>query len=302
MEVEKARFATQNNVENKTMKTSKYLSRALAVTVLGCLGVSAAKAAMVNYLIGDGGLESFNITYSYASGQNTTIDGALAGGIAITKVAGGAAPNGFRTSYTTVCTDIGGTVYLGSTYGYDQTGYSGLNGVRPNWGLNAYDNSLSSAQLQNEQQEAIQNAAEIFYNNFNYLTTGTTDQKAALQLAVWAALYDTGQNGNVAVNLTSGNLIGARFTANESGGDQAAINLAAAWLAGLDGNYGLTGNLLYPDPTYQGNVDGEPVQELLIRTQDADPVPEPTTMVAGALLLLPFGASTLRVLRKNRAA
>lgn len=30
------------------------------------------------------------------------------------------------------------------------------------------------------------------------------------------------------------------------------------------------------------------------------PVPEPTTMIAGALLLLPFGASTVRVLRKNR--
>jgi hypothetical protein len=32
------------------------------------------------------------------------------------------------------------------------------------------------------------------------------------------------------------------------------------------------------------------------------PVPEPTTIIAGALLLLPFGASTLRILRKNRAA
>jgi hypothetical protein len=31
-------------------------------------------------------------------------------------------------------------------------------------------------------------------------------------------------------------------------------------------------------------------------------VPEPTTMIAGALLLLPFGASTLRVLRKHRTA
>ncbi len=31
-------------------------------------------------------------------------------------------------------------------------------------------------------------------------------------------------------------------------------------------------------------------------------VPEPATMIAGALLLLPFGASTLRILRKNRAA
>jgi hypothetical protein len=33
-----------------------------------------------------------------------------------------------------------------------------------------------------------------------------------------------------------------------------------------------------------------------------DPVPEPTTMVAGALLLLPFGASALRMLRKSRTA
>jgi hypothetical protein len=30
-------------------------------------------------------------------------------------------------------------------------------------------------------------------------------------------------------------------------------------------------------------------------------VPEPTTMIAGALLLLPFGASTLRVLRNRKA-
>jgi hypothetical protein len=32
------------------------------------------------------------------------------------------------------------------------------------------------------------------------------------------------------------------------------------------------------------------------------PVPEPTTMIAGALLLLPFGASTLRILRKRQMA
>jgi len=32
------------------------------------------------------------------------------------------------------------------------------------------------------------------------------------------------------------------------------------------------------------------------------PVPEPTTMLAGALLLLPFGASTFRILRRSRTA
>jgi hypothetical protein len=33
----------------------------------------------------------------------------------------------------------------------------------------------------------------------------------------------------------------------------------------------------------------------------AAPVPEPTTLIAGALLLLPFGASTLRILRRRTA-
>jgi hypothetical protein len=31
-------------------------------------------------------------------------------------------------------------------------------------------------------------------------------------------------------------------------------------------------------------------------------MPEPTPMIAGALLLLPFGAATLRMLRKTRTA
>jgi hypothetical protein len=39
----------------------------------------------------------------------------------------------------------------------------------------------------------------------------------------------------------------------------------------------------------------------LMDTLTYTPVPEPTTMVAGALLLLPFGASTLRILRRRTA-
>jgi len=39
-----------------------------------------------------------------------------------------------------------------------------------------------------------------------------------------------------------------------------------------------------------------------LKELDTLPVPEPTTMIAGALLLLPFGASTIRILRKNRTA
>jgi hypothetical protein len=40
----------------------------------------------------------------------------------------------------------------------------------------------------------------------------------------------------------------------------------------------------------------------LIDNVSAGVAPEPTTMIAGALLLLSFGASTIRILRKKRAA
>jgi hypothetical protein len=43
-------------------------------------------------------------------------------------------------------------------------------------------------------------------------------------------------------------------------------------------------------------------QSANIQTYGVAPIPEPTTLVAGALLLLPFAASTLRMVRKSRAA
>jgi hypothetical protein len=47
---------------------------------------------------------------------------------------------------------------------------------------------------------------------------------------------------------------------------------------------------------YNGNVLQDVTYNII------SDVPEPTTMIAGALLLLPFGASTIRILRKNRTA
>ena len=53
-----------------------------------------------------------------------------------------------------------------------------------------------------------------------------------------------------------------------------------------------TGEIQYTD------ANGVLIQENL----QLNLVPEPTTMIAGALLLLPFGATTLRILRKPRIA
>jgi hypothetical protein len=53
---------------------------------------------------------------------------------------------------------------------------------------------------------------------------------------------------------------------------------------------------------YIGDTGGPSSGSVDINSITVSPVPEPTTMIAGALLLLPFGASTLRMLRKNRKA
>ena len=58
-----------------------------------------------------------------------------------------------------------------------------------------------------------------------------------------------------------------------------------------------------PEDNFNAYVDGFTIGTAAgTTTYDFEPVPEPTTMIAGALLLLPFGASTIRILRKNRAA
>ena len=229
-------------------------------------------------------MESFNVTI-----DGSSINGALAGGISIQKMGGDAS---MPASYVTVCTDIEGTLFLGQSYEYNTpvTPFSGSTGVNPTWGaintpayLSAHSENAANAAM------AIQNAAYIFYK-YGQLTAngigGNADQMAALQLAVWEALYDTTANGSVT---------GTRFT--WSGGDSTVLNDVNTWLSGLDGSYGLTGYLLYPNPLSGVNSNGEPPQELLI----AMPVPESTTVIAGALLLLPFGASTFRILRKKHA-
>jgi hypothetical protein len=258
------------------MKKFKRAIQMLAVVVAVEFSMAAASAS-VTYQINSGGLEAFNVKI-----DSTTINGALAGGILINQISETPGGPSMPASYVTVCTDIEGTLYLGQQYEYNTpvTPFSGQSGVNPMWGDGSNDGSAA---------KAIQNAAHLFYA-YGQLTSagigGTTEQKAALQLAVWEVLYNTDANGNVT---------GSRFTV--SGGDASAIADANNLLSGLDGNYGLTGYLLYPNPLSGVNSNGEPPQELLI----AAPVPESPTVIAGALLLLPFAASTFKILRRKKS-
>jgi hypothetical protein len=264
----------------KTMKKQLSIVGLAAFALAATWGVSPARAS-TTFTIGDGGLETFNLTW------DGTTENALAGGILLTHVSGP------TPTFTSVCADIGGTVYLGQNYTYsDGAVFNGQGGIRPSWGagnagiaLDTPWTSLTAGQ-QADASAAINAAAGIFYQHGSVLTTGTITQRAALQLAVWAALYDTAAGGTVYDLDNSANH--GRFYV--SSGDVDARALAETWLAELTG-VRYAGDLLIPED--------HTAQEMLYQVT---PVPEPTTLIAGALLLLPFGASTLPILRKHRTA
>jgi hypothetical protein len=256
-------------------------------------GINAAMA-QATYTIDAGGLESFDVSI-----DGTSYNDALAGGIALNYV------SGVGSSFTSVCTDISATLYLGYNYTFGAPApFTASTGLAPTWGAG---NSTGLVNTPNE-MAAINAAANLFYQfgsvlSVNNNTQSALDAKAGLQLAVWAALYNT----TAGVNSVS--LDGSRFDAalpsdgtTWSGswgqtfvGTQQALNDASADLAAVNFAAQYSGDILIPAPTTQYGLTP---QEVLI---NVTPVPEPTTMIAGALLLLPFAASTVR-LRRNRAA
>jgi len=116
-------------------------------------------------------------------------------------------------------------------------------------------------------------------------TAGLPANAGVLQDAIWMLEGEYGPTATIhAYDPTNPYLVAAR----------AALGMTDAQLqADSNGAYGVVALNLYTSLDQNGNPTGLAQDQLGI-------VPEPTTMIAGALLLLPFGASTLRVLRKNR--
>jgi hypothetical protein len=93
------------------------------------------------------------------------------------------------------------------------------------------------------------------------------------------------------------------------GGGYGGVGTLASYLAILgNADVTITGISLRvgyasPEDNFNGYVDNVTIGVGGNNTTydfEPAPVPEPTTMVAGALLLLPFGASTLRILRRKQ--
>ena len=143
----------------------------------------------------------------------------------------------------------------------------------------------------------IQNAQYLWRKyGSGVVSSGNQDAGAGLAMAMYEALYDStgfGVIGAPNAHFNVSHWVGnsqSYYTADLGGLNQAGV------LANYADGYVLvpTGDITWNNgvPTVSG-----PGQEFIL---NFSAVPEPTTMIAGALLLLPFGVSTLRRVRKYR--
>lgn len=177
------------------------------------------------------------------------------------------------------------------------------------WGTHTYD-VLNFAQAGTGRNPAawqpggIQNADYLFTTLSGGILSGgiggqagtVQDQGAALALAMYASLYNSVAQGQVTGNafyipgLTSGNVY-----------DDYMIDLG---LVAGDKNWTApAGYLLRSYPNV--NAAGAGQDQIFLASalpNGYNPVPELSTVYAGALMLLPFGVSALRIVRRKCAA
>ena len=239
----------------------------LAIRIVGMVvGVaSAVNTAMAqpttSYTIGG---ENYLQSVGVQIDGNAAETGALAGGIILNKVSGsGSGP----ATFVSVCTDIEGTVYIGDTYTYEGPvafGATYTDLPDPSWGQN---NAISATKTANA-EAGLQAAANLFSQYGSYLgTVGTANvnEQTALQLAVWAVLYNTTTVGGDSTSLnvdgtsSSGNAV-YRYKVISADTSPAVISDAEAMIASINWAARYSGDLMVPDPSTQ---NGLVAQEML---------------------------------------
>jgi hypothetical protein len=179
---------------------------------------------------------------------------------------------------------------------------------------------------------AVQVNASLFDISFTSATGALSDYGASGLLAGNGTLTAT-DNGNGTWNVTAGTFdvtegaLGAMIGSYTLVANPNAPNSIINWTYGYEwdnqasyptipyvdnagllfsSSAGLLLNLFSDSPTvYAASAAGPPAYPWnyfnTVGTLTLTPVPEPTTLISGALLLLPFGASTLRILRRRVA-
>jgi hypothetical protein len=148
--------------------------------------------------------------------------------------------------------------------------------------------------------DGIQNAAylwQLFGDGRNL----TGPQGGGLAMAMYAALYQStgygvlGNPGDFIPNFSDDPTAGGFYTSY--------LNYLTRY-GPLSGPLGVSANaqvgyMLTPDPDQSGS--GQEFIMLSPNTPQLTPVPEPTTLIAASMLLIPFGASALHIFRgRNR--
>jgi hypothetical protein len=152
-------------------------------------------------------------------------------------------------------------------------------------GIDYYDHTLNNA---NGLMMAVNGAGNssllVWGQTVNGLTIGQT-----YKFSLWLSSWDNASPAILDVQI--------------DGVTQATLNAPAA--SGVWVNHSFLWTALSTTAAFNAIYDNNTVaqgNDFALDDLSLVAVPEPTTMIAGALLLLPFGASTLRMLRKRQAA
>jgi hypothetical protein len=271
--------------KNIIMKTTNCLERMTALAVAGLVaGAMSARATIDMSITDPGSLSVTDVGLTSPDGKNLGVGGYYIGVYGFTVSAiddTTAAATGLtvNSKFNSVCLSPSGELYANTTYNYTYESFSGAaKGLNPKGYWSDY---------------GIESAAWLWNKESSGVTTGA--QGAGLALAMLEVLYNAGANGTIIANPTAyapnfGNDEAARTAYNAYLADFSAAGSSVTSLA----SYGI-----FVPTTGSSPLSGQEFIFLSPNDPNIQPVPEPTTLISGALLLLPFGASTLRILRKK---
>ena len=210
-----------------------------------------------------------------------------------------------NSTFNSVCLSPTGTLFFGYKYNYTYKTFDQvvtMGGENPGGFLTA-DGLADAAWLWNQ------------YGNQNGTSYLSPNQGSALSLAMLELMYYGGPNGSLASSTKYPLTSTSAWSGDDGTGtvpgtasyyyNQYLQDFATAGLAGKVSLPSAAG-IFVPDINDTTDADSYPEgnagQEFIFveqSQQNGQPVPEPSTWICGALLLLPFGAITLRILRKK---
>jgi hypothetical protein len=270
---------TINTERRRRMKRKFTLTGMCAAVLL----LGAALSAQATYLQLNSVPAAANVTVVYPwdnSTDGTAPPRTVAFGVYNVSTYANATGGSPLDTWNSVCLSPGGTIVNRELVSKENFGQGAPGHLPNNWSPGG-----------------IYNAAYI-YNMHIDEVGGSADKGVGLALAMLDALYDSTGMGKLSVAGAGIGVGNFQATAGVSANALSWYNsyIADVTTANINANHYYAGSVWRP-VDLNGN-DAKTGQDFITK---GTAIPEPTTMLAGALLLIPFGASTLRMLRRRKA-